>query len=1210
MTSPANLAAAAASKSPIGSLGACPLRQTHVQLFPLRYGLVEKPLDPSAELKLPYALTTRPLGIRMLRDGWLYVIDSVTSHLHEYQVLNGLVSALLHKGAKVDSDQRAPIEERPVLVFSRCSTLHVSFAEVQWTAAKCAQVLDSRDERKHFMQVVDLGPVDCETGGEHVLTVAQGKQWLAEMATDPARQAQAAQDRAEQEAESPPDAVLLPKVHVSDAPAHEREPYLWEQPRRFREAHIGEFLGRVRPAYQDDTLFLVVQDDLGVLRDLAEYQDTVVGWVDDWSNADNNERNYLLACYIESLSQLNPTDVDKLADASDDPRVKALFADLEQLPELEREHTRKALLDYLNKGGNIEPSGIPATLELEQLRDKAIEHAREISRFDSLAPDFMAESRAIAEADRRYYTRQHFEAAPADFVDRHLQTLINLGQENNRRIKDVLEGPVLSGKRGVNDFIDREAMDTELFQHRDDLSRWNRLLERITADRTMLVCAGRYHRSAWYYDAHEPTQLGQAFSAEYACLKDICRSDHASEALLDYLEKHPELTRPLFYTLPLRLQPEQAAQYTTLFNAGMGVFNNLPHWLAELKKIEQPHLPALDDLPEHTRAVADAAQHSLSPALNLGLSRALEGFDLAGEKIPDLDELFRRLPKALSPRILDAAKTTGVTFTIASPAEHTALQTNLKELLRERDYLKTLTRERNQLTHNKNRQGHKTPRAVELQGEIVRVRGQLTQLEGRLAGALSPIAELPDQSVRLYGATQARAGVTLVFPPAQQLEVRSLLKDIRLGVSSVPNGKLIRSEGMGLLVFLVQGVNLVSVYREMMNQTRNPKKRAEFFAAFAATGAAGFTAAQSLADTALKARSTELVAGLQHHALQNVQVQMGKMHVGLGFFTYLFGFVSSLSSLNSQQQKWQQATRSGDHLAQGSAALATLGAGGMTAANAYGLGHTLHAGYTVAIARNAAARTAAWAAAGTRLSTVFFRFNLAGALFTILELGGTWLYNRYNISAHDKWLKTTPWSLDADHRGDHTLDEYQRYLAYLLNAPYAQLGPNEHDSWLKNLLLKAKPSDIHLVLPRLKLNDFQPPLSGQPAHRLGIGAHRLSVPVHNRGVPRERKDVICEEVANSLRIVQTGPDRLVLCLQYPVDPDSEFTPASETLELAVCIQTLNAKGVWESLTDVIHLNPRGKGHFPSLPRQSVTEHPPLLLVETHLLELADHAHQD
>ena len=113
--------------------------------------------------------------------------------------------------------------------------------------------------------------------------------------------------------------------------------------------------------------------------------------------------------------------------------------------------------------------------------------------------------------------------------------------------------------------------------------------------------------------------------------------------------------------------------------------------------------------------------------------------------------------------------------------------------------------------------------------------------------------------------------------------------------------------------------------------------------------------------------------------------------------------------------------------------------------------------------------------------------------------------------------------------------------------------------------------------------------SGEATYRLGIGAHRLSVPLHSRGVPPERKDVVSEEVANSLRIVQTGPDRLVLCLQYPVDPDAEFTPATETLELAVCIQTLNAKGGWFSRVRVIHLNPRAAGHFPALPRQAVTE---------------------
>ncbi|MEB0048865.1 hypothetical protein QN373_26375, partial [Pseudomonas sp. Dout3] len=116
-----------------------------------------------------------------------------------------------------------------------------------------------------------------------------------------------------------------------------------------------------------------------------------------------------------------------------------------------------------------------------------------------------------------------------------------------------------------------------------------------------------------------------------------------------------------------------------------------------------------------------------------------------------------------------------------------------------------------------------------------------------------------------------------------------------------------------------------------------------------------------------------LVRAAQHHALESVHVQMGKMHIGLGFFTYGLGLVSSLSSLNTQHQNWQQATRSGNRAAQNSAALATVGASGMVTVNTYGLSHTVHASFKVMTAGSAAARTAAWAAAGTRLSTVFFR---------------------------------------------------------------------------------------------------------------------------------------------------------------------------------------------------------------------------------------------
>ncbi|MHC8389249.1 hypothetical protein ACYZTM_14685 [Pseudomonas sp. MDT2-39-1] len=57
------------------------------------------------------------------------------------------------------------------------------------------------------------------------------------------------------------------------------------------------------------------------------------------------------------------------------------------------------------------------------------------------------------------------------------------------------------------------------------------------------------------------------------------------------------------------------------------------------------------------------------------------------------------------------------------------------------------------------------------------------------------------------------------------------------------------------------------------------------------------------------------------------------------------------------------------------------------------------------------------------------------------------------------------------------------------------------------------------------------------------------------------------------------------------------------------VHVLVDNGQWISRTHVIHLNPRGEGRFPSLPPNTVIEHPPLLLVETHLLELADHAQQ-
>lgn len=166
------------------ALGVCPLRKPKVQLLPLRYGLVER-LDPGAALSLPYQTSSRPMGIRLVRDGWLYVIDNTSGYLHEYRVENGEVSQFVWQGNEASHDHRQGMDTQQVLLFSRATTLHIAYSEVQWTAHKCSKMIDSRPDRDHFMQCVDLSSADCVKGGAHLLTDAQAKQWLAEVAEAP-----------------------------------------------------------------------------------------------------------------------------------------------------------------------------------------------------------------------------------------------------------------------------------------------------------------------------------------------------------------------------------------------------------------------------------------------------------------------------------------------------------------------------------------------------------------------------------------------------------------------------------------------------------------------------------------------------------------------------------------------------------------------------------------------------------------------------------------------------------------------------------------------------------------------------------------------------------------------------------------------------------------------------------------------------------------
>lgn len=1190
------------------SLGACPLMKDTVQLVPLCYGLVDNPaLDPAGKIAMPYNLTTRPLGIRLLRDGWLYVIES-NGTLTEFRLLDGMLSAMLWQGKRVTRDVRDEPIKSPTLIVSKRSALHVTYSEVQWTAKKCHQVLDSKAERQHFMQAVNVSSANCQTGAPHLLTPDMAEHWLAEVASERIRAEQVAKEKAELQAyveaenaqrrlNQEPELELgtpLPTLTVDAVPEYERLPYLWELPARFTELPMTALTACIDPHYRHDVLYLVVDDTLGVLRELAQYQDEAVGWIESWANGGqnkgDNERDYLLACYIESLSQLNAPDLSALGEASDDPAIKALFADLALLPEPDRGITSTAILQYVNKGGLMSPpAGSPTPPELVDLRKAAQDEAMHMVRYQGSTPDYTALGRNIGEADRRYYTREHFRVAPQGFVDTHFDALIALGLKQDSRMDDILYGAKF-GQRGVNELIDREAMDSDLFAHRHGLKRWNNLLDRITADRVARVCCGAFHKAAWYFDAQNSAQVGMAFVLEYGCLKDICRSDDATHRLYEYTDQNPQFSRPLYYTLPHSEQTALWVQYAFLAAAGVGLLNNLSAYQGALAKIENGRLPALDQLPESTRAVADAAQQTMTPALNRGLEKTLADFDgvFKGQTMPDLDQLFRNLPKSLPARILDAAKREGVTFSIASEAEKNSLRESLQEVLKNRSEMTELKRARNRI---KRTHGHTHPKAQALLGEIERVQQLLLLDEGRLAAGISPITELPDEHRRLYGSTPGRAGLTVIFPAAHRQEVAGLMRNFRKGIGSTTTTSKL-GDGAALLLFVAQAVNLGQLAKEVLRQEKDERAWTPVLNAAAATGAAGFAAAQGVFDNALNARSLVLAEGLQNHAGKSLIVQMGKLHIWLGIPTYLFGAFAAALSLDSYHRNWVQAVRTGDRNAQAGAMVAMTGAGGLVGTNTYGLAHTVRAAFSVLTAKKGAARMAAWATSGVRLSSVFFRTSAVGTFFTLLELGGTWFYNRSNTTPHDKWLQSTPWSQEDGKRQFLSIENFQDRLTALMQSPFLSIEEKVYDTWWKNIALKSRSSGIYLVLPGLKVTDFQPSFSGGVTHSLSVGARRITTVIYDRyTINKEYEDVSYLIEARLSRVVG---ELLLIRLEYPKKLERVIGKVREELLIGLQLKTLHSDGGWMTHSHQILFDPEQVGRFPSV--DHVALDPPLTLL--------------
>lgn len=948
------------------ALGVCPLRKAKVQLLPLRYGLVER-LDPAAALAMPYQPTSRPLGIRLLRDGWLYVVDNCSGYLHEYRVQSGEVSQRLWEGSEVNQDQRQGMDTQKALLFSRSATLHIAYSEVQWTAYKCSKMIGSRDERDHFMQVVDLSKADCVKGGTHLLTDAQAKQWLAEVAEPSTHE------------------VAIEGMHPA-----ETQDYAWEDQPQFQKTHMAAVKRHMLAAYEHDHLYLVFNDTLGVMRDLAQEQDTVVEWIDEWVAKEKQELKYLVGSYIETLMVLN----DQSAPSAG---VSA------KLFEKTTEQQRESIYDYLNARNTLK--GMPSSASPE----KASYPGHGFDASNRLARQSMN--------DKKHAMHEALGEPLYDELKDDIEALQDHGDA-------ALQGRGL-GSRGIHDLVRHQEMTAYLEAERVHIKRWTARLDRLTADRTQLFTQGELHRSLWYFDPQREDQLHAALVAEYNCVRDLCRTDESLQAVGEYFHSHPYYILPAFGSrldwtfinskagdVIKWLDDNRNAQETIATAQGR---------LVEVQKLLGRHWANSLALSPQAMINSQLVQAAYSPAAALRTEQWLVKLqsNLNSPALKaHLNELNTYSNRAHRLAGLIALEHEGAILRVASAQDVQQFSTrvaNLNVLLKNEDTYKynanvSIKDSKRRMLSDEQRQmaRYNADRYHQLHMDAKKERWALVKkIQSSLTVTSSESAGFIGVKLKLNSQQQAYLNEEID-------RLRSGIKggygEGRAGVTAFKGGLL------PLALMLWQAQTLGEAWREWEKQKGERGIKELMIVGGAISGAASSALSVyqgvhvSIVDKAFKV--VQLSSDNANGML--LAVKLGKLGLGLGVLIAPLAFFGAVGTSLSNISKWVRAIRTGSSGERAGAFIALAGDTGNTAVVGMAWINMVAELRLVfeSLDKGARALNKAWALGGARFLSYSAKLTPWGLGFMALSLGGEAIYNYKNLDDHQHWLMKCCWGND------------------------------------------------------------------------------------------------------------------------------------------------------------------------------------------------------
>lgn len=928
MSSPLQAAMCGDTKDAQSPVAVCPLTIDKIQLIPVRYGLVET-LSVKGVASPPFETKSKPIGVRLLRDGWLYILMKQEEAwlLHEYRTEGGQITTLLWQDSDVDKDVRTTTVGDANLVFKKTDILYACYSEVQWTARKCSQVIKNDKDRKRFMQRVSLLQANPLTGGENLLTPKQASSLIAECAE---------------------------KV-VSQTSSLSYQTYQWEHKPLYRQIDFTELSAKVLRQYRNGHFYLILNDDIGILRDLASFQALVATSLEDWTSDEKRYQQFVEGCYIESQITLSPDKVDQLAVAIGDTTL---------INELNN-NQKQAVVEWLEfqeeHGGN---NARLNAIKRNQLKD-------------ALGTDLWKKYQELIGDIEEQYQRQMHGVNSFKFWDSNAGTL------------------------GILDLINEDEMKAFLKQEREKLAHWQVLLEQITEDRVALF--SRFYPAAWYFDATNVESLQNLLAAEYACIQDICWSDTSSKLIADQLDKMPWIAYRGLFTLPAEnfdkitqeiqkkiseLQKLVAAEddLTAINTIGLEL-----NGLLAQEFTGQDWGSRLISLNEGMRAFDSLIDASYAQANTLVLAKATSEFleDANANKQFDPKRVFRDLSGSAWLNMLKAYQVNGVSVGLANKAEFEAFDMLRNQAVSMREENLSLKNQLRQELVKLRKQGKSINQSAsisKMRQDLKRNQSNLLMMENKLAEALSPLGESP-----------AKVGYYIKgLSPETHADMKQMAADLRqLKTRSVNLGKYsvrIKAGKWDVLSLILVCFSISNAYKARNKDTA--LLISEMTGAL--SGILGFVqgvrAATDMAAIKLvSSKVSQLVYG----------ANLGKWTVMLGGWAYIFGGISSVVKATSAGY---DAVVKGD-----TKASITLAAEGvMIGVNYVGIKESGKVAYAV-FKSDKAVRAGIWARNGANLLSLSIRLTLIGIAISAIQLGATVWYNRTNLSQYLTWFANSQW---------------------------------------------------------------------------------------------------------------------------------------------------------------------------------------------------------